>query len=255
MVPVMGQPTGGQPVYLAAHPSPSGGNIITLPGGSPQHMVQALPPSPGGYVVQTNQVGQPVQYFVNNTPIIPMNALPQVAYAQPQLQPQVHFALAANVTPLTLWDVYNHPSSVRAANASYPIYTNNSAVDPPVSSMRLVCKDMPWMITIKKKDGAFVTIGDVFDAIYTQLQESIIHSEWRLMGPSTQKKVTARFQARMEQMKSQGKGDETRGIRRVDYLLGKTAFIGLKQDPKAINDLVGDIDIHNAWLLIVSERH
>ena len=81
MVPVAGQHPGGQPLYLAAHPSPSGGNIMTLPGGSPQHMIQGLPPSPGSYIVQTNQIGQqmqPMQYYVN-TPIIPMNALPQVA--------------------------------------------------------------------------------------------------------------------------------------------------------------------------------
>ena len=111
------------------------------------------------------------------------------------------------------------------------------------------------MITIKKKDGAAVTIADVFEAVYVQLQESIIHSEWRLMGSSTQKKVTARYQIRSEQLRMQGKADEGRGIRRVDYLLNRTAFVGLKQDPKAISDLVGDIDINNAWLLIVGERH
>jgi hypothetical protein len=31
--------------------------------------------------------------------------------------------------------------------------------------MRLVCKDMPWMITIRKREGV-VTVGDVYDAIY-----------------------------------------------------------------------------------------
>jgi hypothetical protein len=119
--------------------------------------------------------------------------------------------------------------------------------------MRLVCKDMPWIITIKKSVG-YVSISDVFEAIYTQMQEPIIHSEWRLMGSSQQKKVAQRFQYRNETLRSMGKEEDTRGIRRVDYCLHKAAFVGLKHDDKAVKDLVGDIDIGNAWILVLGER-
>lgn len=174
---------------------------------------------------------------------------------QAQTQPTPHYALAANSTPLVMWDVFQPPSSIRATNPSFPIYLQVPAVDPPVNSMRLVCKDMPWIITIRKKEGQAVTVGDVFEAIYLQLQEPIIHSEWRLMGAgSLRNKVVQRFQQRVEFLKAQGKPDDSQGIRRVDYLLNRTAFVGIRQDNKAIGELVGDIDITNAWLLILSER-
>ncbi|KAG8807148.1 hypothetical protein FRC17_004620 [Serendipita sp. 399] len=258
VVPVVGASPQHQQLFLT--PSPSGGNIMQLPQQGVQY-VQGHPqghpiPNQGGYIVQSAPIGQHVQQYFQNTPIVPVVGLPQVAYAQPQTQPQVHYALAAspNPTPLILWDIFQPTSSILGTNPSYPIHLNHSAVEPPVSSMRLICKDMPWMITIRKKDNSIVTIGDVFEAIYTQMQESIIHSEWRLMGPAIQKQVSARFQQRLEQLASVGQVDESRGIRRVDFLLGKTAFVGLKSDPKTIGKLVGDIDVHNAWLLVLGTR-
>jgi hypothetical protein len=89
-----------------------------------------------------------------------------------------------------------------------------------------------------------------------QLQEPIVHSEWRLMGSSAQKKVSARFSQRVEILKGMGQADDglSRGIRRVDYLLNRVGFVGIKKDDRTINDLVGDIDISNAWLLVLGER-
>ncbi|KAG8816573.1 hypothetical protein FRB91_005601 [Serendipita sp. 411] len=258
MVPMVGGSPQPQQVYLSA--SPSGGNIMQLPPQNVQYIHAPPPghavPNQGGYIIQAGPIGQPMQQYFQNTPIVPVVGLPQVAYAQPQSQPQVHYALAAspNPTPLILWDIFQPTSSILGTNPSYPIHLNHSAVDPPVSSMRLICKDMPWMITIRKKDNSIVTIGDVFEAIYTQMQESIIHSEWRLMGPAVQKQVSNRFQQRLEQMAAVGQVEESRGIRRVDFLLGKTAFIGLKSDPKTLSKLVGDIDIQNAWLLVLGSR-
>lgn len=90
--------------------------------------------------------------------------------------------------------------------------------------------------------------------LYQQLQEPIVHSEWRLMGSSAQKKVTARFNQRVELLKAMGQADAGRGIRRVDFVLNRVGFVGIKQDEKTITDLVGDIDISNAWLLVLAER-
>ena len=168
-------------------------------------------------------------------------------------EPKVHYGLAANPTQLVFWDIFQPTSTLQALDASFPIQPSLSAVEPAVSTMRLVCKDMPWIITIKKSVG-YVSIGDVYEAIYTQMQEPIIHSEWRLMGQSQQKKVTQRFRYRNEMQKAQGKEEDSRGIRRVDYLINKTAFVGLKQDDRAVKDLVGDIDMNNAWLLVLGER-
>jgi hypothetical protein len=166
----------------------------------------------------------------------------------------VHYGLAFNPNQQHVhWDIFQPTSTVQNLDASYPIQLNIPAVEPPVNAMRLVCKDMPWIITIKKSVG-FVSIGDVFEAIFTQMQEPIIQSEWRLMGSSQQKKVTQRFRYRNDMLRSMGKEEDTRGIRRVDYCLNKVAFAGLKLDDKAVKDLVGDIDISNAWILVLGER-
>ncbi|CAG8762276.1 5602_t:CDS:2, partial [Acaulospora colombiana] len=127
MVPVQ---NAGQQLYLnpSTQHSP-GGNIIQLPsmvpaGYSPGHAVSALPPQ---YVVAQHTGGQPMGYFPN-TPIVPVQALPQVQYVQAQTQPQVHYALAPSNSPLTVWDVELPPTTVRAANPTYPILPHLSAV-------------------------------------------------------------------------------------------------------------------------------
>jgi hypothetical protein len=154
---------------------------------------------------------------------------------------------------LTVWDVEQPPNTVRAANPSYPILPHLSAVEPPTKTMRLVCKDMPWVITIKKSEGV-VTIQDVYEAIYIQLRERILHSEWRLMGSSQRNKSTGAYAHRNERLRLSREPEDTGGIRRVDYLLGKSQFVGIKYDPKAVGDLIGDIEMPNAWLLILGER-
>lgn len=188
-------------------------------GHSPGHVTSGLPGQPV-YLQPQPMLMQPGYY--PNTPIMPVhNALPNVHYTPASHEPKVHYGLAANPTPLVFWDIFQPAATLQPLDASFPIQPSLSAVEPAVSTMRLVCKDMPWIITIKKSVG-FVTIGDVYDAIYTQMQEPIIHSEWRLMGGTAQKKVTQRFRYRNEILKSQGKEEDTRGIRRVDYLLNKT---------------------------------
>jgi hypothetical protein len=76
------------------------------------------------------------------------------------------------------------------------------------------------------------------------------------MGSSAQKKVAARYGQRVELLKAMGQADDglSRGIRRVDYLLNRVGFVGIKQDERTISSLVGDIDISNAWLLVLGER-
>lgn len=168
----------------------------------------------------------------------------------------MHYSLAvpANKIPLVVWDIFQPTSSLRAASSQYPIYPSLSAIEPPVQSLRIVCKDMPWMIRIKKKEG-FVTVSDVFEAIYIQMQEQIIHSEWRLMSSRHQKNIIQQWNQRSAAAKAAGQHDNhDGGIRRVDYLLGRTAFIGLKQDPDMVKELVGEIDVGDAWLLVLSER-
>jgi len=261
-----------QPMYVSA--SPSGGNIIGLPpanqfvaqpGHSPAHIVSSLPGGP--VYIQAHPQGA----LYPTTPIMPIqHALPPTHCKYAHLcgylnvhnvppdapistEPKVHYGLAASSRPLVSWDIYQPTSTIQAMDASFPIQASLSAVEPPVNTMRLVSKDMPWIITIKKSTG-YISIGDVYEAIYTQMQEPIIHSEWRLMGSSQQKKVAQRFRQRNELLRSMGREEDTRGIRRVDYCLNKVAFVGLKQDDAAVKELVGDIDITNAWILVLGER-
>lgn len=179
-------------------------------------------------------------------------------------EPQMHYSLAvpSNKVPLVVWDIHQPASTIRAASQSFPIYPSLSAVEPPVYSLRIVCKDMPWMIRIKKKEKeGFITVNDVFEAIYIQMQEQIIHSEWRLMSARTQKYVINKYNQRAAAQKAAAQyqhqhhpQEDSGGIKRVDYLLERVGFVGLKQDPEAVKEFCGDIDVQDAWLLVLSER-
>jgi len=254
-------------------PSP-GANIISLPnhyvsaGHSPGQMTHALPTIHTGHATQYITAGAPSPGYYGHgpSPLMPMMSLPQhTPYPAMQKEPQMHYSLAVpgNKVPLVVWDIFQPTSSLLAASQSFPIYPTLSAIEPPVYSLRIVCKDMPWMIRIKKREKeGFITVGDIFEAIYLQMQEQIIHSEWRLMSPKTQKYVISKYNQRVAAEKAtaqyhnqhQPKQEQVDGIKRVDYLLDRVGFVGLKQDPETVKELCGDIDVHDAWLLVLSER-
>lgn len=177
----------------------------------------------------------------------------------------MHYSLAypENRIPTVIWDLFLNPKdTIKPINNTYPFDRNAAAVTPYSADMRIFSKDMPWMIIVKGKGGHAITVGDAFQAIYDQLQQPITYSEWRLMPDKRKKETTERYFERVNFFREmyanrpdEAKKEAEAGIKRVDYLGSKYAFIGLRRDDKTVSELqIGQTDLNKAWVLLLGER-
>jgi len=228
-----------------------GGNIYYI-SGSPAMAGGALPPQPTGqvYVQQPQLVHQTAQYMPyaqgGPSPLVPMLPLSQqpspqsVTYQQlpshmaPLPQYAVHPLLSQPTSRSGIWEVFRPVAPILNK-----IYTdvNLPATQPYQLEMRLVSADMPWTIPVRAGNGQFVTVGEVYEAIFNTLQGVVTHPEYRLTEARTRKKMADQYQKRCTQYPLEH-NEHARGIKRVDYLLSKNVFAGLKRDDKLAEELM-----------------
>ena len=70
-----------------------------------------------------------------------------------------------------------------------PLVPTESVTHPPVRSMVIISKYLPWSITIKKYSP--IRCKDVIEAVYDALQEPITASEYWIASPEKRKIMQA----------------------------------------------------------------
>ncbi|KAJ7667284.1 hypothetical protein B0H17DRAFT_871225, partial [Mycena rosella] len=108
------------------------------------------------------------------------------------------------------------------------------AFHPPLTSLRILHPRIPfWPIdlTLPAELAATapvpISFGDVLVALHRTLHERIAHADWDGLSKENAEAVTKAFahRCRAEAVRS-GVPPEP-GVKRVDFLLGKTVFKGL----------------------------
>jgi hypothetical protein len=268
--------------------SPSG-NIYYI-SSSPAMAGGALPPQPTGqvYVQQPQLVQQTAQYmpYVQGgpSPLLPMLPLSQQPSPQsvtctsigvpiafrglnltrmptdqqlpshmaPLPQYAVHPLLGQPTSRSEIWEVFRPVAPILNK-----IYTavNLPATQPYQPEMRLVSADIPWTISVRAGNGQFVTVGEVYEAIFNTLQGVVTHPEYRLTEARARKKMADQYQKRCTQYPLEH-NEHARGIKRVDYLLSKNVFAGLKRDDKLAEELMmlNDQKMQYTWVLVLMSR-
>jgi hypothetical protein len=283
------------PVGVQAAPPSPHGSIYTLPqlpqtspngnimyiNSSPGMAAVALPSQPTGQIyVQQPQQQQQTQHYIPQqagpqlvhqaavqyapyvqsgpSPLLPMLPLsqqpsPQLAY-QPLPVPQyaVHPLLGQPQNRSDIWEVFRPaaPHLNKMYNAA-----NLPATQPYQPEMRLVTADLPWTISVRAANGQYVTVGEVYEAIFNTLQGVVTHPEYRLTEPRTRKKMADQYQKRCTQYPLEH-NEHARGIKRVDYLLHRNVFGGLKRDDKQAEELMmlNDQKMQYTWVLTFTSR-
>ncbi|KAJ7106580.1 hypothetical protein C8R44DRAFT_591697, partial [Mycena epipterygia] len=83
-----------------------------------------------------------------------------------------------------------------------------------------------------------ITLGDILFEMYHALQQRITHADWAMLGSEDQRRVTDAFTNRCRaealrsgvpsaQLRDREVAERNQGVKRVDFLLGKTVFKGL----------------------------
>jgi len=162
-----------------------------------------------------------------------------------------------------LWDVRRNPSSatVTPATGVNP-ELNQSVSHPPVRSMVIICKYLPWSISIKKYSP--IKCKDVIEAVYNALQEQVTASEFWIASPEKRKIMQAVNERETENPRSKRKyittrikGREVERLEaplRADFLDRMTLFKGLYHDSKMISErLAHDPEsIEDAWVMALA---
>ncbi|KAF8656410.1 hypothetical protein AX16_002554 [Volvariella volvacea WC 439] len=135
------------------------------------------------------------------------------------------------------------------------------ATDPPTySELTLKCEKLPWPVVVVPSSSSndataslefatagsrsnlhagFVTNLDVLTAVHQTLRTRITPKEWEELGNGSrsQRKVTRAYEKRCTKMD----GGWTSGVRRLDYLGGKTRLVGIETDKSAGASGVGKL--------------
>ncbi|KAG5643887.1 hypothetical protein DXG03_009517 [Asterophora parasitica] len=105
------------------------------------------------------------------------------------------------------------------------------ATQPAAQDMRLYHDSLPWYIDIVQRCPNGITVFDVIRELYTQLSVPIQDRHWYndTLTPVHHEKMSREWEARVQRQ-----AEGYNGVRRVDFLHGKTIFLGLKRGPRGL---------------------
>jgi len=105
--------------------------------------------------------------------------------------------------------------------------------------MDIIYKRLPWRITIYPRlQGSYVTVADVFDGLYRALSISVTAGEFDLLPTASEKHaVNDAFLRRCKQQSTYALqiSEQRSGIKRVDFLKGRSEFGGLTYSKEGWN--------------------
>ncbi|KXN84614.1 hypothetical protein AN958_12295 [Leucoagaricus sp. SymC.cos] len=109
---------------------------------------------------------------------------------------------------------------------------NEPATVPPVPSLTLVSRDLPWEVIITSSSVPFVTISDVLGGLYRALRIPVREEEFSRESAEKQNAISTAYYQRFErhvsdrQLREQ---EKQKGVKRIDFLAGSHRFKGLSK--------------------------
>lgn len=99
------------------------------------------------------------------------------------------------------------------------------ACEPPQARMRFYHAQLPWVVDVVSENPAGVTIHELLAAIWACTQTPISHADFwnNEMDERAREAVGAAWAERT----ANNELEQRRGVRRVDFLIGKTILEGI----------------------------
>lgn len=198
---------------LDGHPSPvSTSSTLSSPGPrTPQQLYQPLV-----------HVRQPSS---THSPSISPNRLALSIPSEP------HGALAF---PPFDFDVSLDPAvnPVMCNNMQLRGILNEPATNPPLSSLTLISRDLPWEIIIRPSTMPYVTISDFLGGLYRALRLGATREEFGRESQEKRDAVATAYYNRFERHTSDPQlmeREKQKGVKRVDFLSGAHRFRGISK--------------------------
>ncbi|THH05631.1 hypothetical protein EW145_g4645 [Phellinidium pouzarii] len=152
--------------------------------------------------------------------------------------PSLHFLLARDsaLANRFVFDIRRTPREVIPRNV-YEGYGNLWAMRSRPLHVRIVSHEFPWVIDIKAEEAPEgergLTCGDVWNKIHEALLEPLQDSDWAHLvdiAATQEHKSQSRFEHLNNIARRQIERREDVILRRIDWLVSRTVFIGLERD-------------------------
>jgi hypothetical protein len=135
------------------------------------------------------------------------------------------------------YNLMEHPSTIMTRNNySLSVRTlREPATTPPLSFLTITSIHLPWIIKVYASNGSYVTLEDVFVSIYRNLRTNITSAEFNLFSnQDDQRRATRAYERRYRRLRNTRAYEEEKrgGMKRVDFLMGHTKFLGLSNSSR-----------------------
>ncbi|KAF8630282.1 hypothetical protein AX15_003016 [Amanita polypyramis BW_CC] len=145
----------------------------------------------------------------------------------------LHVLLQHSTSPIICYDFVDPPSAITSRRDGLSNRAlSEPATCPPMQSLTLISPHLPWRISVTARNGSFVTVFDVFDAVYRSLRMQAGESEFQLLPTRGDRdRASAAYQQRYRSIRDRRVYDEEKraGLRRIDFLMGHSKFRGLSR--------------------------
>ncbi|KAF9050867.1 hypothetical protein BDZ89DRAFT_594305 [Hymenopellis radicata] len=111
------------------------------------------------------------------------------------------------------------------------------ATHPAVAGLHLVFDVLPQYPLDVSAGGAPLTLRHVFEAVYGFMQRQIAQDDYDMLGFEQKKVVAKAYTRRCNALGPAAAKEKERGIKRVDFLVGKVLFRGLVNDGRGLKVL------------------
>lgn len=192
-------------------------NIFYSPKSSPSLSDSSLPSSGDSSGPDTPPQNK---YALLPLPNGPVAIHPLLAF-HPYVPPIIY---DASLPPLTL------APNIHASPLSLPARVlDEAATQPSMRTMTLLIEQFPWRLVIPPTKH-FVSVRDLVEALYCFLRHPVLPSEYNtLPTQALRDEVSIAFHNRCRRAPTKEAADEQyqKGVKRVDFLRGRTRFMGL----------------------------
>ena len=152
--------------------------------------------------------------------------------------PGLHFLLANDLAALNRfdYDVRRSPRNGISAEV-YESYSTLWAMRSRPGDIRIVSREFPWIIDVKAapapENESGVTVGDIWNSLYEELLKPLTDADWSLLtslAALEDEKALQRLSYLTNIASRQDQRGDPISLRRLDWLMRKTLFIGLTKD-------------------------
>jgi len=123
--------------------------------------------------------------------------------------------------------VIRKPPSTESSlqSSTYYAYRHAYATANYATHVRLISRDFPWSVDIKTQYGTPVTCEDIWNAVYSALQQPLADSEWgMIVGDKDRARKIERAAKKRQEI------DKGKKLKRLDWLGDAYLFRGLEKD-------------------------